>query len=164
MARNSFEGQFVTFSLDRQVFAVPVDVVREILDHDEPSRIPHGPSFLLGLKDVRGQGVPVIDLRLKLGMSKTIKTQDTRILVLDVPLAERTLPLGLVADKVFEVTSFPLDQVEPAPEIGVKWPSEYIAGVVRREDGFVVIVDLARLFAESERREVTDALPASLVA
>jgi purine-binding chemotaxis protein CheW len=149
MAGTSSEAQFVTFSLGEEIFAVPVEVVREILDHEEPFKIPHGPEYLLGLRDVRGQGVPVIDLRLRLGMSRTERTPHTRILVLDVPVADRVLALGLVADRVFEVVPFRKEQIETAPDIGVRWRSDYIAGVVRRETGFVVIIDLARLFSDS---------------
>jgi len=149
MAGISSESQFVTFSLGDEIFAVPVEVVREILDHEEPFKIPHGPEYLLGLRDVRGQGVPVIDLRLRLGMTRTVKTPHTRILVLDVPVADRVLVLGLVADRVFEVVPFRREQIETAPDIGVRWRSDYIAGVVRRESGFVVVVDLARLFSDS---------------
>ncbi|WP_105440172.1 chemotaxis protein CheW [Neorhizobium sp. T25_13] len=149
MAGISFESQFVTFSLGDEIFAVPVEVVREILDHEEPFKIPHGPEYLLGLRDVRGQGVPVIDLRLRLGLTRTVKTPHTRILVLDVPVADRVLVLGLVADRVFEVVPFRKEQIETAPDIGVRWRSDYIAGVVRRESGFVVVVDLARLFSDS---------------
>lgn len=150
MQEQKKESQFVTFCLGEEVFALPVTVVREILDHEEPFKIPHGPDYLLGLRDVRGQGVPVIDLRRRLGMSRTVKTSHTRILVLDVPLKDRVLVLGLVADKVFEVTPFRHDQIEPAPDIGITWNSDYIAGVVRRDGGFVVIVDLGRLFSGSE--------------
>jgi purine-binding chemotaxis protein CheW len=149
MAGTSSEAQFVTFSLGEEIFAVPVEVVREILDHEEPFKIPHGPEYLLGLRDVRGQGVPVIDLRIRLGMSRTEKTPHTRILVLDVPVADRVLALGLVADRVYEVVPFRKEQIETAPDIGVRWRSDYIAGVVRRETGFVVIIDLARLFSDS---------------
>lgn len=149
MASSSSEAQFVTFSLGEEIFAVPVEVVREILDHEEPFKIPHGPDYLLGLRDVRGHGVPVIDLRLRLGMTRTEKTPHTRILVLDVPVADRVLALGLVADRVYEVVPFNRSQVETAPDIGVRWRSDYIAGVVRRESGFVVIIDLARLFSDS---------------
>ncbi|MDQ0132220.1 purine-binding chemotaxis protein CheW [Neorhizobium galegae] len=149
MAGISSESQFVTFSLGDEIFAVPVEVVREILDHEEPFKIPHGPEYLLGLRDVRGQGVPVIDLRLRLGLTRTVRTPHTRILVLDVPVADRVLVLGLVADRVFEVVPFRKEQIETAPDIGVRWRSDYIAGVVRRESGFVVVVDLARLFSDS---------------
>lgn len=149
MASTSGELQFVTFSLGDELFAVPVEVVREILDHEEAFKIPHGPDYLLGLRDVRGQGVPVIDLRLRLGLTATVKTPHTRILVLDVPIGEKTLALGLVADRVYEVVPFRREQIEPAPDIGVRWRSDYIAGVVRRDQGFVVIVDLARLFSDA---------------
>lgn len=146
----SSEAQYVTFSLGEEVFAVPVEVVREILDHEDAFKIPHGPEYLLGLRDVRGQGVPVIDLRLRLGMTRTVKTPHTRILVMDIPMSDRLLALGLVADKVFEVAPFRRDQIETAPDIGISWSSDYIAGVVRREGDFVVIIDLARLFSDEE--------------
>ena len=150
MTAASSESQFVTFSLGEEVFAVPVEVVREILDHEEAFKIPNGPDYLLGLRDVRGQGVPTIDLRLKLGLSKTVPTSHTRVLVMDVPLDNRQLTLGMVADRVYEVTPFRQDQIEKAPDIGSRWRSDYIAGVVRRDQGFVVLVDLARLLSEGD--------------
>jgi purine-binding chemotaxis protein CheW len=150
MAKIASDTQYVTFSLGNEVFAVPVEVVREILDHEEAFKIPHGPEYLLGLRDVRGQGVPIIDLRLRLGMSRTEKTSHTRILVLDIPMNDKMLALGLVADKVFEVTPFKGDQIEQAPDIGVNWNSTYIAGVVRRDGDFVVIIDLAELFSDED--------------
>jgi purine-binding chemotaxis protein CheW len=150
MTGTSSESQYVTFSLENEVFAVPVSVVREILDHEEAFKIPHGPEYLLGLRDVRGQGVPVIDLRLRLGMTKTERTPHTRALVLDFPIGEKAITLGLVADRVYEVIPFRDDEIEGAPDIGVRWPSDYIAGVVRRNGGFVVIVDLVRLFSSTE--------------
>lgn len=146
----SGEAQFVTFALGDEVFAVPVEVVREILDHEDPFKIPNGPDYLLGLRDVRGQGVPVMDLRLKLGLSRTVPTTHTRVLVMDIPLADRILTLGMVADRVFEVTPFRRDQIEQAPDIGSRWHSDYIAGVVRREQGFVVLVDLASLLSHND--------------
>lgn len=150
MTSTSSECQFVTFSLGEEVFAVSVAVVREILDYDDTFKIPHSPEYLLGLRDVRGQGVPIIDLRLRLGMSRSVRTPHTRVLVLDIPFPSRTLAIGLVADKVFEVTPFRRDQMETAPDIGVHWNSDYIAGVVRREGDFVVIIDLAKLFSIEE--------------
>ena len=150
----SSEAQYVTFSLGDEVFAVPVDVVREILDHEEAFKIPNGPDYLLGLRDVRGQGVPTIDLRLKLGLTKTVATSHTRVLVMDIPMASgaasRTLTLGMVADRVYEVVPFRRDQIEQAPDIGSRWRSDYIAGVVRRDQGFVVLVDLAALLTERD--------------
>jgi purine-binding chemotaxis protein CheW len=139
--------QYVTFGIDNEVFAVPVGLVTEILDFQEPFKIPNGPPALLGLTDVRGRGVPTLDLRARLGLPQVPPTGNTRILVLDVPLSDRRLSLGLVTDRVFEVTPFEAQEIEPAPDIGVRWRSDYIAGVVRRDGSFVVLIDLGALFA-----------------
>lgn len=146
MSGQAGEAQFVTFSLGDEVFALPVAIVREILDYRAPFKIPNGPGYLMGLTDVRGQGVPTIDLRVRLGLAPVVPTQHTRILVVDVALADRGLTLGLVADRVFEVVPFSRQQIEQAPDIGVRWNSAYIAGVVRRADGFVVLIDLPKVF------------------
>ena len=139
------ESQYVTLCLGAEVFAVPVALVREILDYRKSFRIPDAPGYLLGLIDVRGRGTPVIDLRLKLGLAKVLPNSATRIMVMDVPLADRILALGLVADRVLEVVTFTTDQIEAAPDVGVPWRSDYIAGVVRRNSGFVVLFDLEKL-------------------
>jgi purine-binding chemotaxis protein CheW len=143
-------GQYVTLGLGREVFAVPVSMVREILDYRDPFAIPEGPPWMLGLIDVRGRGVPMIDLRTKLGLARTTPTLVTRILVLDVPVEGRTLSLGLVADRVLEVASFADDEIDGAPDVGVTWRSDYIAGVVHRTGGFVVIIDVAKLLASND--------------
>ena len=147
MTLNYLEDQFVTFGLGEEIFALQVAVVREILNHAEPFKIPNAPEYFLGLRDVRGQGVPTIDLRLKLGMAATITTENTRVLVVDIPAGDRILTYGLVADRVFEVVTFSKDRMEAAPNVGSAWRSDYIASVVRRETGFVVIIDLPRLLS-----------------
>lgn len=144
------DDQYVTLALGEEVFAAPVALVREIIDFAPPSGLPDGPAYLLGLSDVRGKAVPTLDLRLKLGLPAAPPTLNTRILVLDIPLEGRVLSLGLVADRVIEVASFPADVIEAPPEIGVPWRSDYIRGVVRRDSGFVVLFDLARLLTSQE--------------
>lgn len=156
----SMAGQYVTLALGSEVFAVPVDYVREILDYKAPFAIPEGPAYLLGLMDVRGRATPTLDLRVKLGLPATEPTLSTRVLVLDIPLDDRVLALGLVADRVIEVIAVAQEQVEPAPDIGVRWRSDYIRGVVRQESGFVVLFDLARLLTSQEAA----ALPAERAA
>ncbi|WP_297506858.1 chemotaxis protein CheW [uncultured Caulobacter sp.] len=144
------DQQFVTLGLGAEVFAVPVSQVREILDYQVPFAIPEGPDYLMGLADVRGRATPTLDLRLKLGLPAAPRTPATRILVLDVPLEARTLSLGLIADRVIEVAAFAEDEIEAAPDIGVPWRSDYIRGVVRRDGGFVVIFELARLLTSQD--------------
>jgi purine-binding chemotaxis protein CheW len=150
MNSHSESGQFVTLGLDHEVFAVPVELVREILDMRQPFRIPEAPAHLAGLIDVRGQAVPVIDLRLKLGLSPREAGTDTRILVLDVPVEGRFLSLGLIADRVFEVTALDPDSIAPPPDIGTAWRCDYIRGIGRRGDTFVVIFDLSRLLSRED--------------
>lgn len=140
-------GQFVTLGLDSELFAVPVGLVREILDMRQPFHIPEAPAHLAGLIDVRGQAVPVIDLRLKLGLPPRAATAETRILVLDVPVGARCLSLGLIADRVLEVAELDPGSLGPPPEIGTRWRCDYIQGIGRRGDSFVVIFDMARLLS-----------------
>jgi purine-binding chemotaxis protein CheW len=151
----SDEAQYVTLCLGAEVFAAPVSLVREILDYRECFRIPEGPEYLLGLIDVRGRGTPVIDLRTKLGLARVPPNAHTRIMVLDVPIGARMLALGLVADRVLEVATFRADQIEAAPDVGVAWASDYIAGVVRRDEGFVVLFDMARLLTTADIARLT---------
>lgn len=151
------DGQYVTLGLGAEVFAVPVAYVREILDFAPPFGIPEGPGYMLGLTDVRGRGTPTLDLRRKLGLPGIDPTLTTRILVVDVPVDGRTLSLGLVADRVIEVAAFSESQIEAAPDIGVPWRSDYIQGVVRRDSGFVVIFDLARLLTGQDAALIAQA-------
>ena len=144
------EIQVVTFGLGAETFAVPVTLVREILDYREVFRVPNGPDYLLGLTEVRGQGVPTIDFRLRLGLPRAEPTPATRVLVLDVPLADRVLVLGLMVDRVLNVSGFGRDAIEPAPDIGVRWPSSTIAGVIRSDAGFILLVDMAQIFSAEE--------------
>ena len=142
--------QFVTLGIDREVFAVPVEAVLEILDMRPMFRIPEAPDYLAGLIDVRGRGVPVIDLRLKLGIPAQAANEMTRILVLEFGVGDQKLVLGLVADRVIEVITLDQREIQPAPGIGLQWRSDFISGVGRRNDNFVIIFELARLFSSSD--------------
>ncbi len=144
----SSEQQFVTLGIEREVFAVPVESVLEILDMQPVFRVPETPGYMLGLIDLRGRSVPVLDLRAKLGLPSVPPTETTRILVLEVDVGGRPLFLGLVADRVIEVLAFAPGDIEPPPDIGVRWRSDYISGVGHRDARFVIIFNLARLFAE----------------
>lgn len=149
-AADTADRFYVTLGIDREVFAVPVETVLEILDMRPLFRIPEAPAYLAGLIDVRGRGVPVIDLRTKLGLPRVEADGNTRVLVLEVAVGSRQLVLGLIADRVFEVASLPDSELEGAPDIGMTWRSDYIRGVGRRGESFVVILDLPRLFSADE--------------
>jgi purine-binding chemotaxis protein CheW len=151
------EQQFVTLGIDQEVFGVPVESVLEILDMRPVFRVPEAPHYLLGLIDLRGRSIPVLDLRAKLGLPAVAATETTRILVLEIEVAGRRLVLGLVADRVFEVLPLGADDIEPPPDIGVRWRSDYIRGVGHRDSRFVIIFDLSRMFSTEETIAIVNA-------
>lgn len=143
-------AQYVTIGIDREVFAIEVAIVREILDLQPITRLPHAPSFLVGMIDVRGQGVPTVDLRVKLGLPAAQPTANTRIVVLDVPQRGQSMTVGVIADRVFEVTSLDERGLETPPQVGGRWRSDCIQAIGRSNGNFVIVFDIARLFAEDD--------------
>ncbi|CAK0762926.1 purine-binding chemotaxis protein CheW [Gammaproteobacteria bacterium] len=130
----------------RQTFALNVVQVREVLDICPFSKVPNMPPFVRGMIDVRGQAVPVIDLRVKFGMPPTEPTDSTRIMVLEVVIGTRSLVIGALTDRVFEVTALDSSDVAPPPEIGTRWRSEIIRGIGRRHGRFVIVLNLNKVF------------------
>ena len=142
--------QYVTLGAAEEVFAIPVSQVQEILDLRPIARLPHAPASFLGLTDVRGHSVPVVDLRRLLGVPVAEANQGTRILVLELDVGGRRLRIGLLVDRVFEVTGLDAAQSEPAPDIGRRWRSDCIRGIGRRGGGFVVVLDMPRLIGADD--------------
>jgi len=131
----------VTLGLAGEIYALPVSQVQEILEMREIALLPQAPDDILGMIDVRGDTVPIVDLRLSLGMARAEDSEMTRIVVTIID-GHR---IGIRADRVFEVTTLDDDKLEPAPEIGREWLSHCIAGVGRRNGNFVTVLDFARL-------------------
>jgi purine-binding chemotaxis protein CheW len=143
-------AQYLTLGLDGETFGIGIRNVREILDMRPISKLPHAPNFLLGIIDVRGTSYPIVDLRIKLDLPSVPATEATRIIILDVSMGDRFVGVGFVADCVFEVTGIDESQIEPPPSVGGRWKSDYLAGIGRKGDGFVIIFDLAKLMASSD--------------
>ena len=143
-------SQYLTLGLAGETFGISIRNVREILDMRPISRLPHAPHFLLGMIDVRGSGYPIVDLRLKLDLPSVPPTDATRIIILDVPIEDRIVGVGFVADCVFEVTDIDESTTEPVPSVGGRWQSDYIARIGRKGEKFIIIFDLARLMSDAE--------------
>lgn len=144
-------AQYVTLGVADELFAAPVEKVQEILDMRPIARLPQAPETLLGMIDVRGQGIPVVDLRLTLGLPTAPDNENTRIIVL--ALAGQNggeLRLGLRADRVFEVTILDEDDLDPPPAVSGSWSGRCIAGIGRRNGSFVTVLDLERLLGSFE--------------
>jgi purine-binding chemotaxis protein CheW len=138
-------AQYVTLGVADDLFAAPVEKVQEILDMRPIARLPQTPETLLGMIDVRGQGIPVVDLRLTLGLPAAPDTENTRIIVLALAGQEADQRLGLRADRVFEVTILDDDALDPPPAVSGNWSGHCIAGIGRRNGRFVTVLDLERL-------------------
>jgi purine-binding chemotaxis protein CheW len=146
--------QYLTFKLGNEIFATEVAKVREVLDFTKITEIPRTPDFMSGVINLRGSVVPVVDMRLCLEMSKTERTTNTCIVVLEVLLDNESLVIGALADSVEEVIDLEPDQIRPAPRIGTKIRTDFLKGMGKRDDQFIMILDIDRVFTADEARSV----------
>ncbi|MCX5810782.1 MAG: chemotaxis protein CheW [Proteobacteria bacterium] len=142
--------QYLTFQLGEEVFGVDVTHVREILEFTTVTKVPRTPEFMRGVINLRGSVVPVLDMRLKFGMTRTDKTVDTCIIVVEVSYEGETTILGALVDSVQEVFELEPDQIEPAPRIGIQLKTEFIRGMGKRDDRFIIILDIDKVFSSEE--------------
>lgn len=150
MAEELQATQYLTFTLADEVFAVDVARVREILEMPSITKVPQVPDFMRGVINLRGCVVPVIDLRLKFGMQETAQTVNTCIIVVEVAMDGENIVLGALADSVQEVIEMEPSQIEAAPHIGTHLNTEFIQGMGKHNDRFVMILDIDKVFSGSE--------------
>jgi len=143
-------AQYLTFKLDGEVFALGIDKVREVLDYTSVTKVPQVPEFMRGVINLRGSVVPVVDMRLKFGMTRTDKTVNTCIIIVEINLEGETTVLGALADSVQEVLDLEPYQIEPAPKIGTKLRTEFIRGMGKRDEQFIIILDIDKVFTSAE--------------
>jgi len=142
--------QYLTFKLEDEVFALDIAKVREVLDFTTVTKVPRTPEFMRGVINLRGNVVPVVDMRLKFGMSMTEKTVNTCIIIVEVSVEGESTVLGALADSVQEVIDLEPEQIEPAPKIGTRLRTEFIRGMGKRDDHFIIILDIDRVFSADE--------------
>ena len=142
--------QYLTFRLGEEMFALDVSQVREILDVTTITKVPRSPAFMRGVINVRGSVVPVVDLSLKFGMKKIERTLDTRIVVMEISLDGEITVIGALADAVHNVMEMETSQIEAAPKIGAKWNTEFIRGIGKHDNEFIIILDVDRIFSVGE--------------
>ncbi|MCM2264612.1 MAG: chemotaxis protein CheW [Desulfuromonadales bacterium] len=148
--------QYVTFCLGEELFGVEVTRAREILDLVPVTRVPQTPDYLLGVINLRGQVVPVVDLRIKMGMPKTETTRDSCIIVIEVQVDGEVMIVGGLADSVREVLELRDDLIEPAPRLGTKLKTEFIAGMGKLDEQFLILLEIDRVFSSEELAAVQD--------
>ncbi len=158
---DSSTSQYLTFKLDQELFAVDIGKVREVLEFTSMTKVPRMPDFMRGVINLRGNVVPVVDMRLKLGLTMTEKTVDTCVVISEVAVdGERTV-LGALVDSVQEVIDLDASNVAPPPHMGSRVDAAVIRGMGKREEQFIMILDLDKVFTASELRSSSATAPVS---
>ncbi|MVS99880.1 chemotaxis protein CheW [Devosia sp. L53-10-65] len=142
----------LTIRLDDELFAVEAHHVREILELVPITEVPNAPEFVGGLINVRGRVVPLADLRVMFGMKRAEPDEDTRIVVMEVDMDGEPAIVGILADKVHDVTDIEAASIEEAPKVGMRWRPEFIKGIGKRNGGFIIIPNMERIFEISGAR------------
>ncbi|HYA43297.1 MAG TPA: chemotaxis protein CheW [Syntrophobacteraceae bacterium] len=149
-------SQYLTFKLEEEVFALDISKVREVLDFTDVTKVPETPAFMLGVINLRGSVVPVVDMRLKFGMDRTEKTVNTCIIIVEIEIDGETTILGALADSVQEVMDLDPDQIEPPPRIGTRLKTKFIKGMGKRDNQFIIILDIDKVFSADDLAAAQD--------
>lgn len=150
MDTNTLSCQYLTFKLGEEHFAIEIGKVREVLDFTNITKVPRTPDFMRGVINLRGNVVPVIDLRQNLGMSAIEKTVDTCIVIVEVMMGSESMQVGMLADSVQEVVDIDSSQIEPAPRLGTRLNTDFICGMGKRDDMFLIILDIDKVLSSDE--------------
>lgn len=142
--------QYLTFKLEDEVFALDISKVREVLEFTTVTKVPKTPDFMCGVINLRGGVVPVVNMRLKFGMQEAEKTVNTCIIIVEVTIDGDKTVLGALADSVQEVMDLEPGQIEPAPKIGTRLKTEFIKGMGKHDNKFIMILDIDKVFSVDE--------------
>jgi purine-binding chemotaxis protein CheW len=142
--------QYLTFALGEEVFALETGFVREVIEMVPVTRIPKTPAFLRGVINLRGRAVPVVDLRIKFGMPKVQDTVSTCIIIVDVELEGEQCHMGAIVDSVLEVFEMASDQITPPPRMGTAIRSDFIRGMGKQNEEFIMILEIGKVFTSEE--------------
>ncbi|MBN2010799.1 chemotaxis protein CheW [candidate division KSB1 bacterium] len=142
--------QYLTFKFDEELYAMEISKVREVLDFTKVTKVPKTPDFMRGVINLRGNVVPVVDLKLKFGMPAIEKSVDTCIIIVELMVDEDETILGVMADSVEEVIELEPKNIEPAPKIGMRLDTAFIKGMGKRDEEFIIILDIDKIFSADD--------------
>ena len=154
---NEQNHQYVTFNLGGDQYGLAVTQTREILDLVPVTKIPRTPAEMLGVINLRGQVVPIVDMQRKLGLAGSSDNENHCIIVVEIQVEAELLTIGLLVTEVREVIELTDDLIEPAPRLGTRLKTDFIRGMAKSGDAFIVLLDMDRIFnaAELERYQAT---------
>ncbi len=143
-------GQYLIVQLQGESFGVDITVVREIIAYFAPTQIPMMPDFVVGVINLRGQVVPVIDMARRFGRPATALHKRSCIIIVDLQEGESRQRLGVIVDAVNEVLEFSAEQIEPTPQFGAGLRTEFIRGMGKMGGQFMVLLEMARVLSMDE--------------
>uniref|UniRef100_I2PYB4 Chemotaxis signal transduction protein n=1 Tax=Desulfovibrio sp. U5L TaxID=596152 RepID=I2PYB4_9BACT len=158
--------QYLTLSLGGERFALESLVVSEVLDVPAVTWVPLAPGHLRGLVNLRGNAATVVDVCRKLGLPETASNVPSCLVIVERNYEGETFPVAALADAVHEVVEIHAEDIAPPPDMGLAVPAEFVLGLARLGDGFVMILDVDRLFSLEElaaRRPRADGVPRRLL-
>lgn len=150
MNQTSVIHAYLTFLLGEEKFAVPVDCVQEVVELEQVTKVPHAPEYMLGIINLRGKVLPLLDTRLKLGLSKTVPTRKSRVLVINMDWEDKHFQLGALVDAAREVVEFSEADIQSTQQIENYKAGVPITGFVNRQGDITLIMDASRIFTTSD--------------
>lgn len=156
MSENGNLNQYLTFTLREELFALNIGSVKEVLEHTRITKVPRTPRFMKGVINLRGHAVPIVDMRLKFGMSEGEITVNTCIIIVEAgDEHDEIVQIGALVDSVREVIEMKEEDVEPPPRMGLSVDTGFIRGMAKREDDFLLILDVEKIFSAEELASVS---------
>jgi purine-binding chemotaxis protein CheW len=146
----------MTFKLGEELFAINVYQVREVLEVLQITKVPTAPPYMRGVVNVRGQAIPVVDLRMRFGLPSIPNSVNTRICVMELEVDGEITVIGGIADSVHEVIELDPSNIDPPPRIAMRWRTEFISGMGKRGDDFIIILNVNAVFSSEELLAVSE--------
>jgi purine-binding chemotaxis protein CheW len=149
---------YLTFKLDEELYAANVNNVISIIELTKITKVPRTPDFIKGVINLRGTVLPIIDMKIKFGLPPTEVTSNTSILVLDILIDNEQVKLGTIVDSVQEVLEISQNDILPPPSFGANYQSEFVDGMYKNDDTFILILNIGRIFTEDELTTISSDL------
>jgi purine-binding chemotaxis protein CheW len=141
------KGKYLTFALGQEEYGLEILKVREIIGYIDVTAVPQTPDYVQGVINLRGQVIPVIDLRTKFGMEIAQATEQTCIIVVEIPKNDRNISTGIIVDKVQEVLDIASESIEDAPEFGSNVNTDFILGMGKIGKSVKILLDIDKVLS-----------------
>lgn len=146
----NISNSYLTFELGGELFAISVFKVIEIIEFPDVTQVPNSPEYLLGVINLRGTVIPLVDTRQKFSMSLESDLSESSVIIMELEIEDEKMLVGGVMDKVLDVIELNEDDVKPSPTLGSKYKPEFVLGMGEYEEQFYMMIDIDRVFSTEE--------------